>query len=87
VAGNIGVSLTGWDAERIRGPGAIPVTGINGVHNPQDIQNLTPVISTQVGTFFRDIAPGAATVSGAKHPKTSTKIRISKKEPFLKFLY
>jgi hypothetical protein len=82
VAGNIGVSLTGWDAERIRGPGAIPVTGINGVHNPPEIQNPTPVIFTQVETFFRDIAPGAATVAGRSPQKRPRKLGFQKKSHF-----
>jgi hypothetical protein len=38
-----------------------------------------------VETFFRDIAPGAATVAGAKPPGTFMKIRISAK-PFCFFL-
>jgi len=59
------------------GPGAIPVLEIMGLQSPAEIQNLTPGIHTPVETFFRDIAPGAATVAGAKPPRTSMKIRMT----------
>jgi len=48
---------------------------INGIYSSTKlwfykILELTPGINTQVETFFRDIALGAAAVAGVKPPRT-----------------
>ena len=57
------------------GPGAIPVLGINGLHNPPEIQNLTPGISARVATFFRDIALGGCLSGGGEAPRNVNEIQ------------
>ena len=57
------------------GPGAIPVIGINGLHSPPKIQNLTHGLSTRV-----EIVPGAAAVAGQSPQERHEKIGFQQRQ-------
>jgi hypothetical protein len=67
------------------GPGAIPVLGINGLHSPPEILNLTPGSLPGLQPFSEISRWGGASLAGAKPQGTSMKFRMSTKPKKLQF--